>query len=154
MNLLREMKVSASADTVCGKILAFADLAAPPERVFQALSSPEITAWWERPGVFDTREWSGDVRVGGTFRASGIGRGQPYVLEGDFIEVERPRRLVHTWRPANGNTTVVTYALTERDGSTRLTLEHAGFSSADCCEATATGWQTSLEILARMLSAP
>jgi hypothetical protein len=37
----------------------------PAERVFQALASEEIITWWARPGVFDTREWSGEVRVGG-----------------------------------------------------------------------------------------
>ena len=31
-----------------------------PERVFQALASNEISEWWLRPGVFDTREWTGD----------------------------------------------------------------------------------------------
>src|SRR5215471_11095621 len=67
------------------------------ERVFRALTSEEITAWWVRPGVFDTREWSCDMRVGGRWRASGISRGQPYVQEGEFLEIDPPHKLIHTW---------------------------------------------------------
>jgi len=44
-----------------------------------------------RPGVFDAHEWSGDVKVGGTWRASGVGRGGiPWELEGTFLEVDPP----------------------------------------------------------------
>src|SRR5262245_24888501 len=87
----------AVADVVDGLIVASVEIARPPERVFQALSTPEITEWWVNPGVFDTREWSGDVRVGGRWSASGIARGAPYTLEGEFLEVDPPRKLVQTW---------------------------------------------------------
>jgi uncharacterized protein YndB with AHSA1/START domain len=71
----------AGADPAEGLILANVDLPASPERVFQALTSrDEIVVWWVRPGVFDTREWSGDLRVGGTWRASGVGGGRPYAI--------------------------------------------------------------------------
>jgi len=66
------------ADFAQGSILATVEIAASPERVFQALASEEIVEWWVRPGVFDTREWSGDVRVGGRWRASGLARGKPF----------------------------------------------------------------------------
>src|SRR5258706_16227354 len=87
----------ALANLAEGEILATVEIAAPPERVFQALASNEIIDWWVRPGVFDTREWTGDVRPGGRWRASGMTRGQPYVQEGEFLEDESPRRLVQTW---------------------------------------------------------
>src|SRR6266705_5908770 len=83
----------AAADLADGLIIASVEVAAAPERVFEALASNEVTGWWVRPGVFDTREWSGDVRVGGHWRASGVGGDKPYVLEGEFIEVDAPRRL-------------------------------------------------------------
>src|SRR5436189_1576493 len=85
------------ADTEEGVMLAGVEVAAPPDRVFRALTSTAILDWWVRPGVFDTREWTGDVRVGGRWQASGVGRGRPYGLEGEFLEVDPPRRLVHTW---------------------------------------------------------
>src|SRR5882762_2956095 len=68
-------RARAVADLVDGCVIASVELATTPERVFLALASPEIIDWWVNPGVFDTREWSADVRVGGQWRASGIARG-------------------------------------------------------------------------------
>ena len=74
------------------------EIAAPPQRVFQAIASKEIVEWWVNPGVFDTREWTGDVRKGGRWRATGVVGGQPYALEGEFLEVDPPHKLVHALR--------------------------------------------------------
>lgn len=146
----------AAADVSEGLILANVDLAADPERVFRALTSPdEITTWWVRPGVFDTREWSGDIRVGGVWRASGVARGRPYVLEGEFLQVEPPRTLEHTWHPAGapaGAQTIVSYVLEPVEKGTRLTLRHSGFASAESCRNTCIGWETSFDRLERMLA--
>jgi uncharacterized protein YndB with AHSA1/START domain len=148
-------KPRAVADLAEGLILATVEIESSPERVFDALASQEITSWWLRPQVFDTREWNGDVRVGGTWRASGVARGQPYTLEGDFTEVNRPDALVHTWRGvgAPGATTTVAYRLEPIEGGTRLTLRHFGFTSRETCLNTCIGWETSFEQLAKILVA-
>ncbi|HET9030907.1 MAG TPA: SRPBCC family protein [Candidatus Aquilonibacter sp.] len=128
------------------------DLDATRERVFRALASDEITRWWVRPGFFDTREWSGDVRAGGTWRASGIGRGNPYTLDGEFFEVEQPRRLVHTWHLVGMPfSTTVTYDLQPTANGTRIILTHAGFPSQETCDANRIGWETSFEALRALL---
>jgi uncharacterized protein YndB with AHSA1/START domain len=147
-------RARAAADLAEGSILATVEVAAPPERVFQALASKEVTDWWVRPGVFDTREWSGDVRAGGHWRASGVGGGKPYALEGEFLEVDPPRRLVHSWHPAGapGAATTVTYLLEPLDRGTRVTLRHAGFGSREVCANTGIGWETSFERLAEWLA--
>jgi uncharacterized protein YndB with AHSA1/START domain len=131
------------------------DIKASPERVFAALISSEVTKWWVRPGVFDTREWSGDARPGGTWRASGIGRGNPYALEGEFQVIDRPQRLVHTWHPAGvpQAVTTVTYDLERLSHGTRLTVTHEGFTSPEICEGTRIGWETSFARLAELLAA-
>jgi uncharacterized protein YndB with AHSA1/START domain len=151
---IKSSRARVVADLDEGHILATVDIAAPPERVFRALASEEVTGWWVRPGVFDTREWSGDVRVGGRWQASGVGRGRPYVLDGEFVEVESPRRLAHTWQAvgAVGAPTTVTYFLEPVDGGTRVTLRHSGFASRDVCDGTASGWETSFERLAELLA--
>ena len=113
-------------------ILACVEIAAAPERVFRALTSQEITEWWVRPGVFDTREWSGDVHVGGRWRAAGMSRGQPYVQDGEFLEIESPHKLVHTWDGA-GTTdmpSTVTYLLEQFDERTRITFGKRASSRA------------------------
>jgi uncharacterized protein YndB with AHSA1/START domain len=154
MTSINDTRARAVADLAEGLVLASVDVAAAPQRVFQALASKEITEWWVRPGVFDTREWTGDVRRGGRWRASGMTRGEPYVQEGEFLEVESPRRLVHTWERAGkpGVASTVTYLVEPIDGRTRVTLRHQGFASRDMCSAFAIGWETSLERLAEILA--
>ena len=104
MSSIRNGKARVVADTAQGHLLASVELPAPPERVFRALASKEVTDWWVRAGVFDTRDWAGDVCVGGRWRASGVARGQPYALEGEFVEIDPPRRLAHTWLPPPAQT--------------------------------------------------
>jgi len=154
MSSINHTGARAVADLAEGQLVASVEIAATPERVFRALASKEITEWWVRPGVFDTREWAGDVHVGGRWRAAGMTRGQPYVQEGEFLEIESTRRLVHTWDGAGtpGAPSTVTYLLERIDGGTRLTLRHAGFASRDMCNAFAIGWETSFERLAEILA--
>jgi uncharacterized protein YndB with AHSA1/START domain len=155
MNEIESGAAKALANLAEGEILATVEIAAPPERVFRALASNEIVDWWVRPGVFDTREWTGDVRKGGRWRAAGVARGQPYVLEGEFLEVQPPTKLVHTWQRVGmpGAPTTVTYNLQPIAGGTRLTLRHAGFVPPDSCGNVCEGWQSSFEQLTRVLSA-
>jgi uncharacterized protein YndB with AHSA1/START domain len=155
MSTIKTGPARAVADLSDGSILASVEIAAPPERVFRALSSKEIVDWWVRPGVFDTREWSGDVRVGGRWRASGVAYGQPYALEGEFLEVDPPRKLVHTWQRADvpGATTTVTYLLERLDGGTRITLRHVGFVPPQAGSNVGAGWETSFTRLAELLAA-
>src|SRR5205807_10485000 len=97
--------------------------------------------------------WTGDVRVGGRWRAAGMTRGQPYVQEGEFLEIDAPRRLVHTWDGAGTleKPSTVTDVLEPVAAGTRLTLRHAGFTSPEVCKAVAIGWETSFERLAELL---
>ena len=138
-----------------GDCVVTVEIAASPERVFRALASREIVDWWVRPGVFDTREWTGDVRVGGRWRASGFFRDEPYATEGEFLEVDPPRRLVHTWHGvgAPGAPTTVSYLQEGIDGGTRLTLRHSGFASREACANFGVGWETSLVRLTELLAA-
>ena len=144
----------AVSDLIDGRVVASVELAVRPERVFQALASREVVDWWVNPGVFDTREWTGDVRVGGRWRASGVARGAPYTLEGEFLEVDPPRKLVQTWHNAGapGTPSTVTYLLEPIAGGTRLTVQHAGLGAPDQRKNVGAGWQTSLDRLAEILS--
>lgn len=142
----------AVADLEEGLVLASVEVTAAPERVFDLLASNEITRWWVRPGVFDTREWSGDLRVEGAWQASGMSARGPYSLEGEFQAIEPGRRLVHTWR-ARGDAaaSTVSYRLDPIDGGTRITLRQWGLTSPATCMATCLGWETSFDALQQML---
>lgn len=143
----------AVADLAEGLVVATVEVAGRPESVFRALTSNAILDWWVRPGVFDTTEWTGDVREGGRWRAAGNARGGPYALEGEFLEVDAPRKLVHTWQLVGvpGAPTTVTYLVEPIDEGTRITLRHSGFASRDQCRNTALGWETSFERLVEIL---
>lgn len=145
----------AVADRAAGRILASVEVRARPERVFRALASDDVIEWWVRPGVFDTREWEAELRVGGHFRAAGQGRAGRYVIGGEFLDVSPPERLVHSWQrfEAAGGPSTVTYLLEATPHGTRLTLRHEGISVPEVCTNTALGWETSLQRLAEYLEA-
>jgi uncharacterized protein YndB with AHSA1/START domain len=154
MSSIDKSRARAVADLTDGYVLASVEIGAAPERVFRALASDEIVDWWVRPGVFRTTKWTGDVRVGGRWRASGEVNGQLFALEGEFLEVDRPRKLVHTWHRVGtpGAPTTVTYLLEPFDQGTRITLRHTGFTSPESCTSTSVGWETSFERLAEILA--
>jgi uncharacterized protein YndB with AHSA1/START domain len=146
--------MSAIASDPKTEVVLTIELPASPERVFRALTSKEVCDWWVRPGIFDTREWTGDVRPGGRWRATGLGKGgNPYALEGEFLEVDAPRKLVHTWHLVGTPSapTVVSYMLEKTDRGTRLTFRHAGFGSPEASANTRTGWETSFARLVEIL---
>jgi len=143
----------AVADVIDGLIVASVEIERTPDRVFQALATREIVDWWVNPGVFDTREWSGDVRVGGRWRASGVARGAPYALEGEFLEVDPPRKLVQTWHRLGtpGAPSTLTYLLEPIAGGTRLTVRHAGIVAPDQRQNMSAGWCSSFDRLSEIL---
>ncbi len=143
----------AVADVIDGLIVASVEIERTPDRVFQALTTREIVDWWVNPGVFDTREWSGDVRVGGRWRASGVARGASYTLEGEFLEVDPPRKLVQTWHRLGtpGAPSTLTYLLEPIVGGTRLTVRHAGIVAPDQRQNMSAGWCSSFDRLSEIL---
>jgi len=143
----------AVADVIEGCIVASVEIARTPDRVFQALSTPEIVDWWVNPGVFDTREWKGDVRVGGRWSASGMARGAPYRLEGEFLEVDPPRKLVQSWQRLGTSDapSILTYLLEPIAGGTRLTVRHTGIVAPEQRSGVSAGWRSSFDRLSEIL---
>ncbi len=55
-------------------VLAEVFIAAPPERVFQAITDPQqMPLWWGQQGLYRVTEWKADVRPGGHWRSDGVG---------------------------------------------------------------------------------
>jgi len=135
----------AVADVERGMVLATVEIAAAPERVFEALVRAEdVLRWWGSEDSHRTTEWEADVRPGGKWRAGGkMTDGRAYKIEGEYCEVEPPHKLVFTWRPDwdAPHETRVTYMLEALDGGTRLTLRHEGFATrVDRCRSHTQGW--------------
>jgi uncharacterized protein YndB with AHSA1/START domain len=135
----------AIADLEAGTILATVDIAAPPERVFRALTSDEITKWWGSPDMYQTTGYTADLRVGGAWKATGVGSdGSPFAVEGEFLEIDPPHRLVQTWKPGWDpiGATTLTYHLAAISTGTRVTLRHTGFgANRESCGHHAFGWE-------------
>jgi uncharacterized protein YndB with AHSA1/START domain/uncharacterized protein YciI len=134
------------ADVTQGLILASVEIAVPIQRVFRALTDgDEITKWWGAEGVYRTTSWKSDFRVGGKWRADGVGAdGHAFFVEGEFLEIEPPRKVVQTWTAAwdGGNTTTITYLLDETPEGTRVTVRHTGFDDrVDSCRGHGAGWE-------------
>jgi uncharacterized protein YndB with AHSA1/START domain len=147
--------VNPAQDTVIGEIF----IAAPPERVFQALTDPaQMPKWWGQPGLYRVTEWKGDVRPGGKWSSVGVGAdGTAFRVDGEYLEVDPPRRLVHTWTPSYGgpSKTVVRWELEPRSvhglqhsgpqkvgTGTLVKMRHEGFAgnSESACR-HAEGWK-------------
>ena len=143
----------AVADVTRGMILATVEIAAPIERAFRAISSDEITQWWGSPEEYRTTEYTADLRPGGRWRAAGVGAdGHAFSVEGEFREIDPPRKLVQTWRAAwdGNNETVITYRLEAIEGGTRVTLSHEGFADRiESCRGHGNGWERVLGWLGR-----
>jgi uncharacterized protein YndB with AHSA1/START domain len=80
-------------------------IAAPPARVFQAITDPDqMPLWWGAQGLYRTTEWKIDLRVGGEWSSEGVGGdGKPFRVSGEYLEIDPPRLLVHSWLPSFGH---------------------------------------------------
>jgi uncharacterized protein YndB with AHSA1/START domain len=107
-------------------------IAAPPERVFQAITDPdEVEKWWGQKGNYRTNRRTGEVKVGSKWRTEGTSAtGEPFSVEGEYLEIDPPRLLVHTWVASFGGfiPTSVRWELTPSAGGTLLKLTHSGFA--------------------------
>jgi uncharacterized protein YndB with AHSA1/START domain len=74
-------------------------IAAPPERVFQAMTDPAQTSqWWGQKGMYRITERKADFRPGGKYSSVGVGAdGTSFRVDGEYLEIDPPRLLVHTW---------------------------------------------------------
>jgi len=54
MSTTKRSRARSVADVGAGIIIATVDIAAPPDRVFRAVSSREIVDWWGAEGLYRT----------------------------------------------------------------------------------------------------
>ncbi len=143
----------AVADVTAGTVVATVEIEAPPERVFTALTTPEVAQWWGSPETYRVERWAMDLRPGGAWRSEGRSAdGKEFSVSGTVLEVVRPRLLVHSWTYDwdGGGTTTVRYEI-EPVGTTasRVTVKHTGFgANVAACEGHASGWERVLGWLA------
>ena len=94
------------------------ELAAPPEKVWRALTVPEFVGRWLAPG---------DIRPeqGHAFNLEGENGG----VECEIVEAKPPHVLGYSWREEGGPDSLVRFHLAGTEaGGTRLTIVHSGLA--------------------------
>jgi len=130
--------------------------AASAEEVFDAWTSPEVMRRWLHPFVeWDTPEAESDLRVGGGVRV--VMRrpdGTEVESRGEYVSIERPRRLVMTWtfddEPSNEQ--LIELSFSESEGTTTVVMVNSGISTDGRRDRQDEGWRGCLERLDELLS--
>lgn len=104
---------------------------APPERVFDAWTQPELAAKWLFTGPeSEAHSTTFDLRVGGPWEIVDRRGGTDYRAIGAFVEIDRPRRLVFTFgmpQFSEGFTTVTVEIEADGDGAV-MTMTQEGLA--------------------------
>jgi uncharacterized protein YndB with AHSA1/START domain len=126
---------------------------APPERVWEALTTPDqISKWFF--GVDTESDWT----VGSTLVHRGEYQGRAYEDKGEILELDPPRRFVHThWSPMSGvpdtpeHAQRVSWTLEPSDGGTALTVDEENLPSEQAKAISDQSWPQALDALRSLL---
>ena len=131
---------ASDADAVVSEI----HIAAPPERVFQALVDPaHVPEWWGQSGVYRCTSFASDLRPGGKWRSAGLGPdGSPFEVSGQYVEIDRPHLLVYTWIASwTGDVqTMVRWELEPTATGTLVRIRHSGLAAHPELGRSYSGW--------------
>lgn len=126
------------------EIVSEIQVAAKPERVFQALTDPaEVVQWWGQKGAYQATEYDADLRAGGGWHTAGDGPdGQHFVVQGKITEIDPPRILAYTWMASwTGDAqTVVRWELSPSETGTLVTVHHKGLAGRPKLAESYRGW--------------
>jgi|SRR6185295_5944417 len=131
---------------------------ASPERVFDAWLDPEMIGRWMFGPALREEEVVRivlDARVGGTFSFVVRRQGEEIDHIGEYLEIDRPRRLAFTWGIAQDSPDMsrVTIDIEPREAGSELTLTHELHPDwADYASRTEDAWAKMLGVLAETLS--
>ena len=138
---------------------------APPVRVFEAFLDARLVQQWMVPPGMTGHVHEFEGREGGRFRVSltydepfGQGKSSAHTdtYRGRFIRLVPNREIVEelefeTSDAALTGLMTLTVRLTDKDGATEITAEHAGLPPGLSPEDNELGWRLSLDKLAALL---
>ncbi len=140
------------------RIVAEIRIAAPPERVFKALTDQgELALWFTNPEC-PVKVWEMDARLGGRYRyatkkgtvvVNGVSE---FECHGEILEFDPPRLLTYSWianwHNAKSPRTVVRWELAPYAAGTHLKVTHSGLDQDDVARKDyGSGWPGVLEML-------
>ncbi len=133
--------ISADQDALVGEVL----IAAPAERVFQAITDPQqLLKWWGQEGLYRCAEWEVDLKPGGQWRSAGVNNsGVTFEVKGEYLEIDPPRLLVYTWVASwvGDLKSTVRWELTAAPGGTLVKMQHSGLAGKpEALKSFSSGW--------------
>jgi uncharacterized protein YndB with AHSA1/START domain len=119
-------------------VVAEIHIAAPSERVFQAITQPEQLKRWFTDGECPAKLWEVDARQGGRWRFAGhpsaksLNGTNEFRAGGEILEIDPPRLLVYTWH-ANWHddpslATIVRWEFQPINNGTQVKVTHSGLA--------------------------
>ena len=119
---------------------------ASPQRVFDALTQPELMNQWMYGMDEGRAEVESDLRPGGKYilRMIRPDNSIAYAPHGEYLEIDSPRKISMTWSSEGFiDHSILSFELTEVEAGTKITLRHElpEFTIADHRD----GWTTCLE---------
>ncbi|MCP4384930.1 MAG: SRPBCC domain-containing protein [Hyphomicrobiales bacterium] len=126
---------------------------APPDKVFNAWTDPEILVRWWGPEGLHTPEYTMDVREGGAWRTVMMNdKGEAHTASGVYREIAPPKRLVMTWaweQPdgERGHETLIELSFEPAEQGTRLKLVQRLFADVDARDNHRMGWNSTFSCL-------
>ncbi|HEY6764570.1 MAG TPA: SRPBCC domain-containing protein [Candidatus Sulfotelmatobacter sp.] len=134
------------------------EIAAPPERVFQALTDAQQLKRWFGSPECPAKVWEMDAGPGGHYRyvtekgAVVVNNVSQFECHGEIVEYDPPRVLAYTWI-ANWHDdvtrrTIVRWELTPKSTGTLVKVTHSGLTQLPIARRDYTGgWPGVLEML-------
>ncbi|HEX2715392.1 MAG TPA: SRPBCC domain-containing protein [Candidatus Acidoferrales bacterium] len=140
-------------------VVSEVEIAAPPERVFQALIDPKQVVEWWRNDTITMGRFELEPRVGGRWgyetkqMVNGVSK---FKVHGEVLEYDPPRLLAYTWianlHEDKTRRTVVRWELTPVSGGTLVKLVHSGLAQEHASRrGYSTGWPGVIERLRKFV---
>ena len=150
--------VTPNQDAVASEI----QIAAPPERVFRALTDASELQRWFGSSECPLKSWQVDARVGGRYsyesaKGSAVVNGvSEFKCHGEILECDPPRLLVYTWianwHDDPTSPTTVRWELTPKGSGTHVRVTHSGLSNLPVARKDYTGgWPSVVEQLKKFI---
>jgi len=151
-------KITPDQDAVICEI----EIAAPAERVFQALIDPkQVMQWWTNDQCaiesfsFDAKRggrWTYDT-ASSKLNVNGVSK---FHCEGEVLEYDPPRALAYTWianwHEDKQRRTVVRWELSPQGNHTRVKVTHSGLAQeAVARKDYSSGWPGVMDLLKKFV---